>query len=87
MLRDLRYALRILARNPSFTLIAVLAIALGIGANTALYSVVSAVILRPLPFAEPTALSWYGKPARPRQLHQRLERHFRLAPATRSSTP
>jgi putative ABC transport system permease protein len=66
MLRDFRHALRILGRNPSFTLIAVVAIALGIGANTALFSVVSAVILRPLPFAEPDRLVmvWETRPDR-----------------------
>jgi putative ABC transport system permease protein len=56
MLRDFRLALRILGRNPSFAVIAIAAIAFGIGANTALFSVVHAVILQPLPFAEPDRL-------------------------------
>ena len=57
LFQDLRYGLRLLLRQPAFTAVAVLSLAIGIGANTAVFSVAHALLLRPLPYANPDRLA------------------------------
>src|SRR5260370_19140808 len=72
-IQDLRYGLRTMARQPLFTLMAALSLALGIGANTAIYSFIDAILMRALPVQEPQSLmvvKWHSK------AHPAVAHHF-----------
>src|SRR5499433_3776791 len=63
MLQDIRYGIRMLLKKPGFTLVAVLSLALGIGANTAIFSLLDAIMIKTLPVQEPQQLVLFGKGA------------------------
>lgn len=65
MLSDLRFAVRSLLKTPGFTLVAVLTMAIAIGASTALFSVLQAVVLRPLPYSDPDTMLYEVRPFDP----------------------
>ena len=82
--RDLRYGLRSLAKTPSFTAAAALTIALGVGANTAVFSLIDAVLLRSLPVQDPSATGVRGDR---RQHRHSARRHIRSSPDCGNERP
>src|ERR1700674_5869799 len=64
LVHDLKYAARILLKSPGFTIFAILIVGLGIGASSTVFSVVNALLLRPLPFSGPNRLVWIANPGK-----------------------
>jgi len=75
IIRDVRYGLRTLRQNPAFTMVAILSLALGIGANTAIFQLVETIRLRTLPVAEPQQLALLHLNAGTRGSHPSISFH------------
>jgi hypothetical protein len=74
VLTDLRLAWRNAARRPAFTALVVLTLALGIGVNSAVFALVDAVLLRPLPYKDPARLTFVWAPSRPTRMRAAAHR-------------
>src|SRR5579862_2972379 len=73
LITDLRHAFRMLARSPGFTIFAILIVGMGIGASVTVFSVVNALLLRPLPFRDPAHLVWIANQEWSMQVSQYLD--------------
>ena len=88
--RDLRYGARMLRRTPGFTLVAIFTLALGIGANTTVFTVINTILLNPLPVARPSELLTVQttrlEGARPEARRRRSRSHIRISSISRITT-
>jgi hypothetical protein len=85
LLADVRLTVRTLAKNRSFAAVAILTLALGVGANAAVFTVVNATILQPLPFAAPERLVGVFETARRTEVERRAVSYLRLVPAAKAT--